>query len=331
MITRSIVATVLIVAVATGCAPGCDARLFDACEKARDLARFAATELAESAPSGNLVVGESDAHHATGLVSIAVRAGSASHSVPLLSGVTLRGDSVAASTAFGTANRRDASFSVEFSAGGLRGVRVKGTRVGAIDVLGSASVLPSFDGGGLRTSSHAIGFGLGMRVGVVGETRFLPAVSVSIMGRATPVYAMKSDPLPIDGGGTATIALESVQAHGYVGRIAASKKFGPLGITAGFGKDDYRTAAAYRVTGSEPGMDTGNLAFNGPRSRRDVAFGGVTLALGRATLAAEAGRVSASRDLHVTNTFVGGGLTKPRTFVTVGVRIPAGRTRDRVR
>jgi hypothetical protein len=62
-----------------------------------------------------------------------------------------------------------------------------------------------------------------------------------------------------------------------------------------------------------------------------VLFAGASVPLGKATLAVEAGRVSAPKDLHLLNTFAGSSMTKARTFVTAGMRIPAGRTLDRGR
>jgi hypothetical protein len=331
MNARSIAAPAVILAAAGCDLSGCDPRLLDACQKARDLASFVGTEIAASNPTGNIVIGESDAHHATGLVSIAVRASSVAHSAPRLNGVVLRPDSTTASSAYPVDDRRDTGFTFDFSAGGFRGFRLGDTRVGALDVLGNVVILPTFDAGDFRSRPNGIGFGLGVRLGVIGETRVLPAVSVSMLARAMPTFTMKSDPLPMADGGTARINLESLRAHAYLARVAASKKIGRVGLTAGVGLDRYRASAEYRVTEPDLGTDSDVLSVNGPHSNRSVLFAGASVPLGKATLAVEAGRVSAPKDLHLLNTFVGSSMTKARTFVTFGMRIPAGRTLDRGR
>ena len=62
--------------------------------------------------------------------------------------------------------------------------------------------------------------------------------------------------------------------------------------------------------------------------RRNNAFGGGSMALGRATLGVEAGTVFGGRQPALTNTFGERRIDRARGYVTVGVKMAAGRTLD---
>jgi hypothetical protein len=308
---------------------GCTARMLDACRKAQDLSAFVGTELAAAVPTGNAVLGEADALHATGRMSIALRATSSTRVEPTMQSGALRVDSVASSTTFGVNTNRSTTVTGDLSVGAFRGFRAGATRVGAVDLLGSVSYVPAFGVAQFRARPRGLGLGVGARLGIVGETRAFPAISASVWSRSSGAYKVESDRLATTDGETQTIELDLLQAVTNSYRIAAAKRIGPLGITAGFGEDAYRVSADYRIAEVERETDSGFRHTIGPRSHRRMVFAGGSYTLGMATIALEAGRFEHGRVIPSINTFAGDGATKARTFVTLGVRIPAGRTHDR--
>ena len=329
MHTRPLSAAALIMATAGCDIPICSERLLDACQKARDVSAFIGNEIGQATPNGNAVLGEADALHATGRMSIALRATSSTRAVPTMGNMVVRTDGVVSNSTFTVEASRITTVNADVGVGMFRGIRAHETRVGAVDLLGTATFVPAFGESDLRARPRGLAVGIGLRLGVIGETAMLPAISLSVGSRASPAFSLKSAPIPTMDGGSQTIDLELIRATRTYYRVATAKRIGRLGLTAGFGEDAHRVSASYRVTDV---ADEAGMAFqsvSGVRSHRRMAFGGASLALGRTTLAFEAGRFGGGQALTSVNTFAGDDARRSRTFVSFGVRIPAGRTHDR--
>ena len=307
----------------------CGERLIDACRKAEDLSAFVGTEVAASNPVGNAVVGEGGAIHRQGKLSISVRTNMTTRSAPLMGRPVLRSDGVAGSTMFDTREDLAASFRADAAVGAFRGFRTHGTRVGGLDLLGSVSRIPAFGSEDLRVKPEGLlGFGIGLRLGLIQETHTLPAVSATAAYHGAPRFSAKTGPFPLADGGAVSISLDTIDVSTSTIRLAASKRFGRLGLTGGFGKDSYHVRSEYRVTSADYELDSGPQTTSMDLGQSN-AFGGVSLALGAATLGAEAGTVFGGRQPALMNTFSDRRLDRSRSYFTLGVRMAAGRTFDR--
>ena len=331
MNVRPITSGVLLL-VLSGCDNSaiCYDRLIDACRKAEDLTAFVGEQAAGSLASGNAIIGESGILQATGKMSVSLRAHGVARSAPQLQGTMLRTDGVATSSAFRTEDAGAMSMSADFAVGGLRGFRAGETRIGGIDLLGNLTMVPGFHSNGLRVTSKGLGYGLGVRVGVVAETRVLPAISLSVMGRALPTFSAQTTQLNTDAGGTMSISLTDISVSGHTLRLAGSKQFGRYGITSGFGRSSYHTSSGYRVASPDGSEDTGVNFTDAYVTRNDV-FAGASLTLGPARIGAEVGRTLGAGGPVMFNTFGDGTTSGRRTYATLGVRFGAGRTHDRGR
>lgn len=168
-------------------------------------------------------------------------------------------------------------------------------------------------------------------MGLLGETRTLPAVSVSLASRGLPLFTLKTDPLPMSDGGSVSILLDQIRVNAITLHAAASKRIGRFGLTAGVGRDRYGVSTVYRMVSPDYSIDTGTEITAAANVHRRTAVGGASIALGRATLGVEAGSVFGGRDPTFVNTFGDQPLNRTRSFVTFGVRFAAGRTVDRGR
>ena len=331
MNVRPITSGVLLLALCA-CENGsfCYDRVLDGCRKAEDLAAFVAEQAAGSLAGGNSIIGESGVLQATGKMSISVRAQGVARSAPQLQGTMLRTDGVATGSDFRTEDGSAMSMSADVAVGGLRGFRAGATRIGGIDLLGNLTMVPGFHDNGLHVTSKGLGFGVGVRVGVIEETRVLPAISFSVTARTLPTFSAETTPLATDAGGTMSISLTDIAVSARMLRLAGSKQFGRYGITGGFGRNRYFTSSAYRVTSPDLTEDSGVNFTSASVTRSDV-FAGASLTLGPARVGGEIGRTFGAAGPVMLNTFGDGTVGRQRTYATIGVRFGAGRTHDRGR
>ena len=330
MNVRPITSGVLLL-VLSGCDyAGCYERVLDACRKAEDLAAFVAGQATRSLASGNAIIGESGVLQATGKMSVSIRAHGVARSAPQLQGTMLRTDGITASSAFRTEDGSAMSMSADVAVGGLRGFRAGETRIGGVDLLGNLSMAPGFHSSGLRVTSKGFGFGLGVRVGVIAETRVLPAISLSVIRRALPPFSAQTTQLATDAGGTMSISLKDIAVSAQTLRLAGSKQFGRFGVTGGYGRGSYEASGEYRVASLDLSDDSGTIPVFASVARNDM-FAGASLTLGPARIGAEVGRTFGVSGPVMFNTFGDGTTGGRRTYATLGVRFGAGRTNDRGR
>lgn len=191
-------------------------------------------------------------------------------------------------------------------------------KVVRVDALLSAAAMPSYSSTDFTVKPSGTGFGVGygFRLGVLEESPRLPGISFSTQWRNTPHLNMRAT-VP----GTATTSagrMESSMVMKTVGwRGAASKRFGRVGLTAGLGSEEYDGRATVAATVAETHVEEGTGAFS---VTREVAFAGVSVDLRRARLVGELGRFSGKGE-STFNTINGESTGKPRTYVSLGLRL----------
>jgi hypothetical protein len=313
--------------VLSACDDGaCRGRLADACRKAEDLAYLVGVQIGDATSQGNAIITRGGALHATGKIDLALRTRVMSRDNARFGNVTVRTDSTVGGSSFAVDQGTVSTISADLAVGGLPGFRVGETRVGGLDLLAGLGVTTGNGGdGGLRLGNHSLSAGL--RLGLIEETRSLPSVSVTAMARAIATISATVPPLPTDNGATVNIRFEHVDVGSLGVRFAASKRLGRFGLSAGYGRDTYHPTIDYAVTATDVALDSASrrVAFS---IARQTAFGGASLTLGSATIGAEVGRLFGGGMPPMTNTFGSLDANAPRTYLTFGVRIPAGRTND---
>jgi hypothetical protein len=150
---------------------------------------------------------------------------------------------------------------------------------------------------------YRVGWGAGVRVGIVRESFSLPGVTFSALR-----YWSGAIRYGVSSGEGALVQLEpSLTSY----RLAAGKDLWPVGVSAGIGWDQYRGSGRYEVRVDEGGGAlTTARASGGLSMNRDYLFAGVNYTWLVTQIAAEltwADQASPLADIEGTGDFVPGG------------------------
>jgi hypothetical protein len=293
--------------------------LLDGARKSEDIALFVAVQRADELSSGNATLGEAGAIGKPGSVRLSVRASSTTRATPHLTAVPIvAGPSQP--TTLPVTEGGATSVLVDGSLSLWRGIGTGEFHVGGINLLGRAALVNSYGDNPLEIDSDGdLSFGIGIRLGVTEETARMPAIALSWMYQALPPISFRPDPLPLVGGGSMSLALRSTNFSARQFRVAASKQFGNLGVTAGYGNDDLMGGAELSAAMVGPGLQPAREWGTHVHVRRNLLFVGGSYSLGRITLAGEAGRRTGSSAYH-TNDFAGQGEWE-RSYFSLGVTV----------
>ncbi len=184
----------------------------------------------------------------------------------------------------------------------------------SVDVLGSAQLLPtnqidhlSVDSDARRIGDVALGFGYGLRVGVLRDEGPFPAVSVSAMRRNIPRVTYGD----LDGGDAFRYGVD-LEATNL--RLVASKQLASLQLAAGIGWDRYTGDADIELRDGSADVHV-DL-----EEKRSLAFLNVGLDLAAVTLVGELGYQS-GRDQELSTDFEEFDTKSGRVFAGLGLRL----------
>ncbi len=185
----------------------------------------------------------------------------------------------------------------------------------SIDALASAQLLPtdqvenlSVDPDARRIGDVALGFGYGVRVGLLRDVGPLPAVSVSAMRRHVPRLAYGD----IDGGDEFRYGVD-LEATNL--RLVASKQLAAFQLAAGLGWDRYTGDAQVQLR-EGPGAPI-EIEL---KESRTLAFVNVGLDLAAVSLVGEAG-YQGGRDQPLSTEFEDYDTTSGKFFAGLGLRL----------
>jgi len=178
----------------------------------------------------------------------------------------------------------------------------------SVDALGSAVLLPtsgvsdlSVDSNAAHIGGAALGIGYGARVGILGGTFPIPALSVSWMHRTLPRIQYGNVRQSTFGTGDQFQFDMDLKADNY--RVVASWKFVLVDLAAGLGVDHYSSSAtsiSFHDNPLSPGS-VRTVVIN-PSSTREVAFLNGGLSLAALKLVGELG-YQTGKDQHFTTNF----------------------------
>ncbi len=188
-----------------------------------------------------------------------------------------------------------------------------------IDLLGSAQLLPTdqIDNFTVAANAHqiggvALGLGYGVRVGLLGESSLLPAVSVSVMRRDMPQIAYGNVP----GGDRYSFA---VDLHATNLRLAASKKLMIFDLAAGLGWDKYSGDALIRFRDPITGVTQPDVPIELDNSRV-LGFLNAGMSLSFLRITGEVG-YQGGKDQELTTDFEDFDTTEGKLFAGFGLRV----------
>ncbi len=205
---------------------------------------------------------------------------------------------------------------VEGALGVYRGV---GNGLLAVDLLGSAQLLPTdqianltVDSGARQIGGIALGLGYGARVGLLRELGPLPAVSVSIMRRDIPQITYGD----VTAGDRYSYG---VDLHATNLRLVASKQLLFLDMAAGLGWDKYTGDAVIQFRDPITGVLQPDVPVK-LNSSRALGFLNAGMSLSVVRLTGEVG-YQGGKDQNLSTDFQDFDTTKGKFFAGLGLRV----------
>lgn len=295
----------------------------DACQKAIDIFQFLAPQLGVTLAGGNATIGVGGTIGGLGHVYVSGRANIVQSDIPEVDRVT---PSVtgAQSSQYPTRTQIIGIPEADASIGLLRGFPVGLTNVGGLDLLVSATYLPSFSSGAVdvRVPNGSLSFGAGARLGLIQETLFIPGIAVTYLRRGLPTVDIAAH----SGGDTLRVSGVNVTTDAV--RLVVSKNLFVFGLAAGIGEDRYDSraaASAYvapRALGGaivSPPTTAGPISLEQKLTRTTYFLDG-SLNFPFVHLIGEIGHTTGNT-IATYNTFESGPAGSGRTYGAVGVRL----------
>ena len=298
-------------AQANTCAPGVTQ---DACQKAVDIYQYLAPQLGTAITGGNATLGQGGALGGLGHFSIGVRVNGVKGTLPQVDDPSatpvLTG---ARSTAYPTKDGYIPMPTIDGAVGIFKGIPLPVTNVGGVDLLVSASYIPSVDEDDISIDpDNPLKLGYGVRVSALQESIVTPGVSFTYLKRDLPVLSLTGT------SANSTLHIEDLTEKTSAWRIVASKSFVLFGIAAGYGQDSYKSSASANATISGQTSSTISVA---QKMTRNNMFADLSLNLPIFKLIGEVGQVSGGTAPSTVNTFPGKGIVDSRLYASLGFRL----------
>jgi hypothetical protein len=196
--------------------------------------------------------------------------------------------------------------------GVFKGFPIGITNVGGVDVLGSASFIPDFDGDGVSVSTdNPLRLGFGARISALQESIITPGISITYLRRDLPSVSLSGS------AGNATLRVTSFDESTDAWRIVASKNLVLFGLAAGFGQDKYKATAVANATAN--GVTSSDISISQSMTRSNM-FADLSFNMPVLKFVVEVGRVFGGDEPATLNTFEGSSITDSRLYGSVGLR-----------
>jgi hypothetical protein len=300
----------------------------DACLQAVDVFQLIAPQLGVSLTGGNATLGQGGTLGGIGHFAIGVRGNVVAGDLPEIN--KFPAPRTAANQSGQQLPSKDQIVGlpvVDAAIGLFKGVPLGLTNVGGVDLLVSATYVPTI---GDSTSDVRIEpetnlkLGFGVRVGLLQESLVVPGISATYISRDVPTTTITGTSSSVD------MRIRDASIKTTAWRVVASKSFLLFGVSAGFGQDTYDQSAIISGTAKDIPVTIGPITTRGNQNfgpvnlaqkmTRNNMFAGLSVNLPFIKLVGEVGQVSGG-DVDVpTNTFTSGKADDSRLFGSVGLR-----------
>lgn len=288
----------------------------DACQKAIDLFQYVAPQLATVLAGGNPTQGLTGTLGGLGHFAVGIRGNLMRGSLPQVDRVVpaTRG---AQQSSYTISDRLVGLPTGDLAIGVFRGLPLVLTNAGGIDILVSASYLPSYNNESvdIAVPSGSWKFGYGVKIGILQEGLLVPGVSLSILTRELPTVDLTGS------SGNDRLVIDSLHVKTRSWRLVAGKSFLFFGGAAGVGRDTYDSNASISVTvaprPATEGGSGGPILLQQKLSRSNM-FASAWINARILRIVGELGRVSGG-DIASYNQFSGPQPGAARSYGSVGL------------
>ncbi len=286
----------------------------DACQKAIDLFKYLGPQLGAILAGGNPTQGISGTLGGPGHFSFGLRANGLRGSLPQVDRVVPNTRGAQKST-YGIDEKPIGFVTADLGLGIFKGMASTG--FGSVDLLVSASYLPSYDNINVDIEpSGSLKYGFGAKVGLLTESATRPGIAVSYLNRGLPTTTITGK------SGDDRLILEDLSVRSKSWRAVAGKGFLIFGIGGGFGQDTYDSNANITVTvaarAATPGGSGGPIKLSQNITRNNV-FGTAWLNLRVFRIVGEIGRVTGGTILTFNEFDAAYPAAGPRSYASVGI------------
>jgi hypothetical protein len=290
----------------------------DACQMGIDVFQVMAPQLGLALAGGNATLGQGGTLGGPGHFSIGVRGNVFRGDLPQVQdfpdpAITGRQQRTG-SAALPSESQILGLPTADLALGVFRGVPLGLTNVGGIDLLVSATYVPTIGDAGeeIRVEpDRNLQLGYGVRIGLLQESLIVPGVSFTYLKRDLPKTTISGQASNFD------LLISDAQVKTSAYRVVASKSLLVLGLAAGVGQDRYDQSAMVQATSG--GVASAVVPLEQKLTRTNY-FLDVSLNLPVIKFIGEVGRVTGGT-VDTFNEFQTGRADKARTYGSVGIRI----------
>lgn len=284
--------------------------LQDACQKSIDLFDFMAPQLGTAVAGGNAVTGQGGAYGQLGRFTIGLRATAFEGALPDVQHVAVSTSGPQASD-FGVSREYLGAPAVDAALAVFPGVGVGPVRVGALDLLATATYVPDVkhDEFSVVTPDGSIKVGYGARLGLLQERGVVPGVAVTYVRRDLPRVDLLGVVAASGSRLDDTLGVRALRVETQAWRIVAGKRLSIIGISAGAGQDRYESGALLGAVVNETVLGLPITRFESREVTlsqtltRTNYFAGLSLNFPGLRIAGEVGRAQGGRVRTSYNSF----------------------------
>jgi hypothetical protein len=222
----------------------------DGCQKTSDLFQYMAPQLGTLIAGGNAMLGQGSTLGGLGHIRLSLRANFMTAGLPDIKNTPISAGPAVQST-YAVNNQFVALPQLDAAIGLFKGLPLGVTNVGGVDLLVSASYIPTFDGKSVSVEGNHTQVGVGVRIGLIQESIILPGVSLTVLRRDLPKVDVKGMV------GSDTLFVNDLKVKTTAWRLVASKSLLLLNLAAGLGRDTYTSDATLSAYVSGAGVSAG--------------------------------------------------------------------------
>jgi hypothetical protein len=310
-----------------GTISGANANLVrDACLQAVDLFQFVGPQLGLALAGGNATLGQGGTMGGLGHLSIGVRGNVFNGDLPQVQNFPAPRNQNPQTSEPLPSKKQVLGLPVADAAVGIfKGIPLGLTNVGGLDVLVSATYVPTFGDSTSDVSikpQTSIKWGYGARLGLLQESVVVPGVAITYLKRDVPTTNIVGNSSQVN------IQIQDMDIKTTAWRAVVSKNFIVFGLAGGIGQDKYdmsTTVGGTVKSQSVLGVQTGSQTIPNTVLQQDVTrtnmFLDLSLNLPLFKIVAEGGQVTgASPAITTFNTFSSGKADDSRTYGSLGIR-----------
>jgi hypothetical protein len=300
----------------------------DICTQAFDVYQFLAPQLGLALAGGNATIGQGGTLGGIGHASIGVRGNVFKGLLPDV-GQFPQSTNGAVQRELPTKSQWLGLPTADAAIGIFKGIPIGLTNVGGLDVLVSASYVPTINGSGSNnisvTPEKNWQFGYGARVGLLQESLISPGVAFTYLKRDLPTTGIIGTSNINGTSGSDSLRVSNATVKTSAWRLVASKSLIKFGLTGGIGQDTYDQQADIEgvIHTTFNGVPvTGRASVPGTKQSltRTNYFFDLSLNLPLFKVVGEIGSASGGT-VNTYNSFAGGSADRSQVYGSAGIRL----------